>query len=107
MTKSGHIFHIHGDNIVECERTVALIRHALADITTNFRGPYGRPVCPSYKLELKGIDSPLLLTLYPGFGRDRWNYDILELIRRRGGTLREAADVIITGVAHDNETPLG
>jgi hypothetical protein len=44
------------------------------------------------------------LTLYPGFGR--WNHDILELIRRRGGTLREAADVIITGVAKGDETPL-
>lgn len=97
-------FHLHGDNIVECERTVALIRHALADITRSFRGPYGSPVCPSYDLTLEGINSPLVLTLYPGFGR--WNHDILDLIRRRGGTLREAADVILTGVADGNETPL-
>jgi hypothetical protein len=33
-------FHLHGDNIVECERAVDLIRQALADTTLNFRGPY-------------------------------------------------------------------
>ena len=97
-------FHLHGDNIVECERTVALIRAALRTITRRFRGPFGPVVCPSYELTLQGIDAPLLLTLYPGFGR--WNHDILELIRRRGGTLREAADMIITGVADNTETPL-
>lgn len=97
-------FHLHGDNIVECERTVALICQALIDITLNFRGPYGPPVCPSYEIILKGPEAPLVLTLYPGFGR--WNHDILDLIRKRGGTLREAADVIITGVADGNETPL-
>lgn len=99
-----HSLHLHGDNIVECERTVTLIRRALADITRGLRGPYGPPVCPSYDLILDGIDPPLALTLYPGFGR--WNHDILDLIRRRGGTLREAADVIITGVVNGNETPL-
>ena len=100
-----HSFHIHGDNIVECQRTVALIRAALADITRSFRGPYGSPVCPSYEFTLNDVGSPpLLLTLYPGFGR--WNHDILDLVRRRGGTLREAADAIITGVADGDESPL-
>ena len=99
-----HSFHLHGDNIVECERTVALIRSALADIICGFRGPFGVPLCPSYELILAGTAVPVLLTLYPGFGR--WNHDILALIRQRGGTLREAADVIITGVADRNETPL-
>lgn len=99
-----HSYHLHGDNIVECERTVALIRAALACVTHSFRGPFGPPVCPSYEMTLEGEDTPLRLTLYPGFGR--WNHDILELIRRRGGTLREAADMIITGVADNNETPL-
>lgn len=98
-----HSFHIHGDNIVECQRTVALIRTALADMTSSFRGPYGVPVCPSYELTLS-IGSSLVLTLYPGFGR--WNHDILDLVRRRGGTLREAADAIITGVAGGDELPL-
>ena len=98
------IFHLHGDNIVECERTIAFIRQTLAYITTDFKGPFGSPVCPSYQVTCQGIATPLLFTLYPGFGR--WNYDILNLVRRRGGTLREAADVIITGVADGDETPL-
>lgn len=97
-------FHLHGDNIVECERTVALIRSALADKTNIFRGPFGLPVCPSYEFSLEGVDPVLVFTLYPGFGR--WNHDILDFIRRRGGTLREAPDVIITGVTGGEETPL-
>lgn len=97
-------FHIHGDNIVECERTVAFIRRAFADITIAFEGPLGSPVCPSYRIVCKGLPKPIILLLYPGFGR--WNHDILELVRRRGGTLREAADAIITGVEDGEETPL-
>lgn len=97
-------FHLHGDNIVECERAVVLIRQALADIIRDFRGPYGSPICPSYEMTLEGANVPLAFTLYPGFGR--WKQDILDLIRKRGGMLREAADVVITGVAHGNETPL-
>ena len=99
-------FHIHGDNIVECERTVDLIRRAFADVTQIFRGPFGIPLCPSYELtlELGGVVSPMLLRLYPGFGR--WNHNILDHIRNRGGTLREAADAIITGIKDGNETPL-
>ncbi|HEX3809194.1 MAG TPA: hypothetical protein VHW02_05785 [Rhizomicrobium sp.] len=97
-------FHLHGDNIVECERTLDLIRRSLADVTKTLRGPYGYPVCPSYELRLQNLDTPVELTMFPGFGR--WNQDILELIRRRGGTLREAADIIVTGVADGSETPL-
>lgn len=80
-----HRFNLHGDNIVECERTVSFIRLALAEKTLSFRGPFGIPVCPSYEFTLKGEETPFLLTLYPGFGR--WNHDILDLVRYRGGTL--------------------
>jgi len=97
-------FHIHGDNIVECERTIALIKTALADIINTFEGPYGSPVCPSYKITLQREPTPLVFTSYPGFGR--WNHDILELVRQHGGALREAADVILTGVQDENEKPL-
>ena len=88
----------------DSEATDTLIRAAFGCIIRSFRGPLGSPVCPTYEMTLEGDDAPLRLTLYPGFGR--WNHDILKLIRRRGGTLREAADMIITGVADDNETPL-
>jgi hypothetical protein len=50
------------------------------------------------------MKSPLHLTFYPGFRR--WDEDILQAVRERGGTLREAADVIITGVRSQSEEPL-
>jgi len=97
-------FHIHGDNIVECERTFDIIKAALADRLVSITGPNGSPVCPEYQLRLQNTKDPLHLTFYPGFGR--WNEDILQLVRERGGTLREAADVIITGVTSQSEEPL-
>ena len=97
-------FHIHGDNIVECERTFELIRVALANLLETVTGPFGSPVCPEFKLHLRNIKTPIHLTFYPGFRR--WDEDILQVIRERGGTLREAADVIITGVRSQSEEPL-
>jgi len=97
-------FHIHGDNIVECERTIDLIKRALVDITTSFTGPTGSPVCPGYDVILSEPTVSLVFTSYPGFGR--WDQDVLALIKQHGGTLREAADVIITGVVDGEEIPL-
>ena len=97
-------FHIHGDNIVECERTFKLIQVALNDYLVSITGPNGSPVCPEYQLGLRNTKEKFHITFYPGFGR--WNEDILQLIRERGGTLREAADVIITGVTSCSEEPL-
>lgn len=97
-------FHIHGDNIVECERTFDLIKAALADQLVSIIGPNGSPVCPEFQLGLRNTKDPLHLTFYPGFRR--WNEDILQFVRERGGVLREAADVIITGVTSQSEEPL-
>lgn len=97
-------FHIHGDNIVECERASEMIRSALVDITTTFVGPIQSSVCPGYKLTLNSGDPSILLTLFPGFSR--WNEDILGLIRSKGGILREVADVIITEVINGEEIPV-
>lgn len=95
-------FHIHGDNIVECERTFELIKAALSDRIVSITGPNGSTVCPEYQLQLR--DDQIHLTFYPGFGR--WNDDILQYVRERGGILREAADVIITGATSQFEEPL-
>lgn len=97
-------FHIHGDNIVECERTFELIKSALIDKITEIIGPSGSPFCPEYNLILQGLEHPLHLTFFPGFGR--WNENILDYIRRCGGILREAADAIISGVTGQSEEPL-
>lgn len=98
------IYHLHGDNIVECERTLNLICKALAPITSEVLGPSGSPVCPTYQINFTGLKGSITLVFFPGFGR--WNHDILNLVRQRGGTLREAADVIVTGVENSEETPL-
>ncbi len=50
--------HIHGDNIVECERILALIERALSGGVNILRGPFGSPVCPEFELELKMPASP-------------------------------------------------
>ena len=97
-------FHIHGDNIVECERAFELIKGALADQTEFITGPNGSPVCPEFQLHLKHKKDPVCLTFFPGFGR--WNEDVIQIVRESGGTLREAPDVIITGVSEQDEEPL-
>lgn len=97
-------FHIHGDNIVECERTLALIETALEDRGYTTEGPFGSYICPSFRLKPPSGAEPLQFTFFPGYGR--WNSDILQMIRNMGGTLREAADVILTGVTAKKEVPL-
>lgn len=41
-------FHIHGDNIIECERTFDIIKVALNDLIISIVGPNGSPVCPEF-----------------------------------------------------------
>jgi hypothetical protein len=90
-------FHIHGDNIVECERTLELIINSLkcADI----QGPMGSCVCPKFIL-----NKTYEFTYFPGFGR--WDIDILGLVRHKGGILREAADALVTSVNDGTEIPI-
>lgn len=97
-------YHLHGDNIVECERAISLIRAALGQFVTSWIGPVGSPVCPRYGISLHGTTDVAWITLVPGF--DRWNADILAAVRARGGGLREAADVMLTGVSDGIEEPL-
>ncbi len=97
-------FHIHGDNIVECERTIALIHCTLGGSLSLTRGAYRNPACPSFQVRPAGGGPCLTFTCFPGFGRR--DQDILQNIRERGGTLREAADVILTGVSAAGESPL-
>ncbi len=99
-----HSFHIHGDNIVECERALELIKQALSESIKTVSKPQFSVACPRYELHLSNRDQPIAVTFYPGFGR--WEHDILDSIRERGGLLREAADVIVTGVNGGAENPL-
>lgn len=96
--------YIHGDNIVECERILELIERALSGKIHVIHGPLGSPVCPEFEFKLKPPLKSLNLVLFPGFGR--WDEDILEHIRNMGGTLREAADIIISSASEKEETPI-
>ena len=97
-------FHIHGDNIVECERTIGLIHGALGGTLRLTWGASHNPACPSFEVVPAIGGQSLTFTCFPGFGR--WDQDILQHIRELGGTLREAADVILTGVTAAGESPL-
>jgi hypothetical protein len=56
MSHKYNCYHIHGDNIVECERTLQLVESALADQLLSIAGPCGSAVCPSFSFRLKGKD---------------------------------------------------
>lgn len=99
------IFRIHGDNVVECERTLDLIVAALAPLAPELVGPVGSPACPTYALVMPG-QRDLHLTFLPGYGAGRWKGDIIDAVRRRGGVLREAADAIVTEVVGGAEDML-
>lgn len=103
-TTNARLFHIHGDNIVECERTLHLIRRAVSGLATNELGPSGIPTNPSFLFELPESGENLEFVFFPGFGR--WKEDIMDLVRSRGGILREAPDAIITEVTSGEEFPL-
>lgn len=103
LNKEDKHFRIHGDNIVECERTLSLITKALGCDDTNIIGPSGSSICPSFTIN--SHDAGVFhFTFFPGFGR--WKQDILSIVHRRGGVLREAADALITKILPAGETPV-
>jgi len=97
-------FRIHGDNIVECERTLSLIEKGLFADIVDKKGPLGSAIAPSFQFKLKNSGIYLIFTFFPGFRR--WNKDILSLIHDRGGMLREAPDVVITREGNASEEPI-
>lgn len=99
-----HSYQIHGDNIVECERTLDLIAKALRIPHETELYPTGSPLTPTYTLITPDGGHTFNFTLLPGFGR--WAVDIREMIRKRGGRLREAADAIVCLKREGNEEPV-
>lgn len=98
------LFHIHGDNIVECERIFSLIEVALKGNASLIKGPFGNPTNPRFQFELYEDDVVLEFVFFPGFGR--WNDDIRHLIQSLGGIIRESVDVILTDATSGTEYPL-
>ncbi|MGD9817391.1 MAG: hypothetical protein AB7V04_01695 [Desulfomonilaceae bacterium] len=93
-------FNIHGDNIVECERAMGLIRNSFPFL--DFSNVTKTTLTPSFKLSSNEVSYEF--TFFPGYSR--WNKNILEHIFNGAGFLREAADVIITSVDNNKENTL-
>ncbi|GBR75708.1 hypothetical protein NO2_0358 [Candidatus Termititenax persephonae] len=94
-----YTYNIHGDNIVECERTLSLIVSAFGQ-ETSVEFPQGTAFCPVFIVHSKK-HGDFKFSFYPGFGR--WDDDVLAYIKSNGGVLREAPDVIITRVVNGNQ----
>ena len=104
MPGSPSRFSVHGDNIVECERTIDWILRAFGQPSTAARAVGGTAWAPIVRLTLDGLPAAVEIQLFPGFGR--WDADILGLVRSRGGRLREAADAVLCRVDGRHHTPL-
>lgn len=99
MNQKIRYFRIHGDNIIECERTLKLISQALHVQFTPTNSLLFRPI---HKTTIG--DTTYLLELLSGHGR--WGIDICDVLLSNGGILREGADSYITEVQGNTETIL-
>ncbi len=95
------VFHLYGDNIVECERVFSLIKISLNLTEIKVNGSV-----TNLQILAKLQNQIFEFIFFPGFGRGRWKQDILIHIKERGGILREAADCIITEVIAGGEVVL-
>ena len=92
-------FCVYGDNIVECERMIRLVKDAIAPISIKVSG---NPTAPEYTCRLP--NEIIVIATFPGFGR--WENDIVKNLRDSGGVLREAPDIIMTKRENNLETTL-
>lgn len=87
---------IHGDNIVECERTLFMINDALGGSLTLVESPIFMPI---YKIEVP--EMTFHIELLSGHGR--WGVNIGNHIMENGGILREGADSYISEIKNKEE----
>lgn len=91
---------IHGDNIVECERSLRVLSDALcASVSANIGAPI---YMPCYQLVTDSFTYNVDLLS----GHGRWNVDLGEELSKHFGILKEGADSYITEVNGSNETIL-
>ena len=91
---------IHGDNIVECERTLKMIAEAYNSICELQKSPVYFP-----KYSIKTKDCLFVIELLSGHGR--WSdIDLGDIIYKAGGRLRESADSYLTEISGTQETVL-
>jgi len=89
---------IHGDNIIECERTLKLIGLAYqGDVKLKSHNIY----MPLYSIINENNETFEVELLA---GHERWNVNFNNELTKYGAPLREATDAYITKVYDDNET---
>lgn len=96
-------FRLHGDNIVECERIMDLIIKSIDAKSVKRR--FLSLACMEVIIETKESHT-LKFTLFPGFNKntsDRWNKNILSLLKEKGSFLDETPDVIISELKNAEE----
>lgn len=99
-------FHIHGDNVIECERMIEYIEKGLngAHVTYSFASP----ACPQVTMSFPRDDTnqSVKFLLYPGFNKtngSRWKSDIYEPLKKNGSILDETPDALITRINNSGD----
>ena len=87
---------IHGDNIIECERTLELIKKAYDGRIVLLQSPLYMP-----KYQLDCDSGRFVIELLSGHGR--WGVDVASILQENGGILHEGADSYVTEVARSQE----
>lgn len=87
---------IHGDNIVECERTLELIKNAYEGELILLKSPLYKP---RYCLKFDG--GCFVIELLSG--HDRWGVDVAAVLQNNGGILHEGADSYVTELSQNDE----
>lgn len=104
------IFHIYGDNVVECSRTLEYILQGFpSDDIKRTAKNFINVTTPSFYLEAEvdGNIKEYEFRFFPGTNSTRWNKDIYdEFVLKRGGILSEGADALLTKVEDGVEIPL-
>ena len=97
MRMAKRFLRIHGDNIVECERTLNMIVEALNASCVLQKSPI---YLPKYRIQTDGCVFEIELLS----GHGRWGgIDLGDIIRKSGGRLRESADSYITEIENGAE----
>jgi hypothetical protein len=89
---------IHGDNIVECERTLLLLSQAFGKEVRLL--PDSSLYMPVYEL---AINDKVTLQIDLLAGHGRWGVDIATALMESGGVLREGVDSYITEIINGQE----
>ena len=90
------LYRIHGDNIVECERTFEIILAATQTKAALIDSPAYKPI---YNVCGNGYN--FNIEMLPG--HDRWGMSIGENIISNGGILRENADSYFSVIKNNKE----